>query len=95
MRWLLGWLDQWARNIALERENRVLRDELEETLDENVRLHGEVVQLRAQGAAPDRYRLARAFGLTEAEAAEYAAGDGAERLRQSIAEDRRARGIEP
>lgn len=90
------WLDQWARNIALERENRVLRDELEETLDENVRLHAEVVQLRALGPQLDRrYRLARAFGLTESEAAEYAAGYGAERLRRSIEEDRRARGIEP
>lgn len=51
MRSLLGWLDQWARNIALGRENRILRDELEEVLDENVRLAVENAELKGARAA--------------------------------------------
>ena len=65
MRALLRWLDQWGRNIALQRENRVLRDELEGALDQCVNDARDLVWFRA-------FHDAIGDGLKYHEAHEYA-----------------------
>lgn len=46
MKALLAWLDQWARNVALQHQVDVLIDELADVLDENVRLAVENAELK-------------------------------------------------
>lgn len=67
MRALWAWLDQWGRNVALARENRVLRDELETALDQGVDDARDLVWFRA-------FHDAIGDGLKYTEAHEYADG---------------------